>query len=181
MYWRQGAPTDSQCRHRRFADAVTLVAMVMHCGMQRRCRDSALGVAVCERSCKTSVATVAARCCAISMLLLCTRCATVLPPSFTTAYQLLLQVCITVRAACVARGLHRVLQCCHLPLHQRSNMDAEVLHFFSDLMLICATQMFAEICTELVGAFCLMHSLLLAGKFQKAREPVSVNTCSVLI
>ena len=80
-----------------------LVAMVMHCGMQRRCRDSALGVAVCERRCNTSVATVAARCCAISMLLLCTRCATVLPPSFTTAYQRLLQVCIIVLAACTAR------------------------------------------------------------------------------
>ncbi|MGM9854225.1 MAG: hypothetical protein ACI31B_00620 [Muribaculaceae bacterium] len=60
-------------------------------------------------------------------------------------------------------------------------MDAEVLHFCSGLMLLCATQMFAEICTELVGAFCMMHALLLVRKFQKAREPVSMNTCSVLI
>ena len=32
-----------------------------------------------------------------------------------------------------------------------------------------------------VGCTCLMHSLLLAGKFQKAHEPISMNTCSVLI
>ena len=60
-------------------------------------------------------------------------------------------------------------------------MRAEVLHYCSDLMLIYATQVFAEVCAVTMGAFRMMHSLLLAGKFQKAREPVSVNTCSVLI
>ena len=37
----------------------------------------------------------------------------------------------------------------------------------------------AEICAATMGAFCLMHALLLVGKFQNTREPVSVNTCSV--
>ena len=72
-----------------------------------------------------------------------------------------------------------MLQCCSIPLHQRSNMGAEVLHIRSCAMLICATQVFAEVCTTMVGAFRMMHSLLLLGKFQNAHEPVSVNTCSV--
>ena len=46
-------------------------------------------------------------------------------------------------------------------------------------MTMFATQMLAESSASLVGAFSMMHSLLLVEKFRNAHEPVSVNTCSV--
>lgn len=48
-------------------------------------------------------------------------------------------------------------------------------------MLLCATQMFADFSASLVGAFRMMHALLLVGKFQNTHEPVTVNTCSVQV